>query len=145
VVSLRGQGESGSNGGPDGDLYVIISVLPHKVFKRQGLDLILEIPITFTQAALGDDIIVPTLKEKLSYKIPPGTQSDTVFRLKGKGIKGIHSSRIGDLYVKVIVEIPTKLTKDQRSLIQQLGTTFDEDGYQKRKSFTESLKSFFVV
>lgn len=145
VVSLRGQGEKGANGGPDGDLYVIISVLPHKVFRRQGMDLILEIPITYTQAVIGDDIIVPTLREKLSYKIPPGTQSDTVFRLKGKGIKSVHSNKIGDLYVKVIVEIPTKLTKDQRTLIQQLGTTFDEEGYQKRKSFTESLKSFFVI
>ena len=109
------------------------------------MDLILEIPITFTQAALGDDIVVPALREKVTYKIPPGTQSDTVFRLKGKGIKGIHSNKIGDLYVKVIVEIPTKLTKEQRVLIQQLGTNFDADGYQKRKSFAESLKNFFVI
>ncbi|MEI8215727.1 MAG: molecular chaperone DnaJ [Eubacteriales bacterium] len=145
VVSLRGQGEKGVLGGPDGDLYVIISVLPHKLFRRQGMDLILEIPITYTQAALGDDIVVPALREKVTYKIPPGTQSDTVFRLKGKGIKGIHSNKIGDLYVKVIVEIPTKLTKEQRVLIQQLGTNFDADGYQKRKSFAESLKNFFVI
>ncbi len=143
VISLRGQGEPGSSGGPNGDLYVILSVLPHKMFKRQGVDLILEMPITYTQAALGDDITVPTLKEKVHYKIPAGTQSDTVFRLKGKGIKNLHTTKVGDLYVKVIVEIPTKVTKDQRKLIEQLGTTFDEEGYQKRKGFAENLKNLF--
>jgi len=143
VISLRGQGEPGTNGGPAGDMYVILSVLPHKLFKRQGVDLILEIPITYTQAALGDDIVVPTLKEKVSYKVPPGTQSDTMFRLKGKGVKALHSTKVGDLYVKVIVEIPTKLSKEQRRLIEQLGTTFDEEGYQKRKSFADTLKTLF--
>jgi molecular chaperone DnaJ len=143
VISLRGQGEPGENGGPNGDLYVILSVMPHKMFKRQGVDLILDIPVTFTQAAIGDEIVVPTLKEKVSYKIPPGTQSDTVFRLKGKGVKALHSNKVGDLYVKVIVEIPTKLTKEQRRLIEQLGSTFDEEGYQKRKSFTSNLKTLF--
>lgn len=111
VISIKGQGEPGKNGGPPGDLYVVIAVEPHSLFKRDGSDLWLEIPITFDQAALGADIIVPTLKEKVSYKVPEGTQPDTVFRLKGKGVKNLMSSRVGDLYVKVNLEVPTKLNR----------------------------------
>ena len=108
VIPIKGQGEPGINGGHDGDLYIVINVRPHKIFERKGQDLWLEIPITFNQAALGDEIVVPTLDGKVSYKIPAGTQSGTVFRLKGKGIKSVRSSKKGDLYVKVVLEIPTK-------------------------------------
>ena len=93
VIPIKGQGEPGINGGPDGDLYIVINVKPHKLFERRGQDLWLEIPITFDQAALGDDIVVPTLEEKVSYKVPAGTQPGTVFRLKGKGIKSVRSSK----------------------------------------------------
>ena len=105
IVTLRGQGEPGINGGPAGDLYIVIAVKPHKVFKRKGQDLQLEIPITFEQAALGAEIIVPTLKEKLKYKIPPGTQPGTTFRMKGKGVASPRNSRMGDLYVRVMLEL----------------------------------------
>ena len=143
VISLKGQGEPGSHGGPNGDLYVILSVMPHSLFKRKGMDLWLELPITFSQAVLGDNLIVPTLKEKVSYKIPPGTQPETVFRLKGKGIKDVHSSRIGDLYVKVVLEVPTKVTAAQKKLIEQLKETATTDGYSKRKTFADTLKELF--
>lgn len=144
IISLRGQGEPGINNGPPGDLYVIISVTPHKLFTRQGTDLRIEIPITFTQASLGDNIIVPTLKEKVSYKVPAGTQPNTVFRLKGKGIKSTRSNKVGDLYVKVILEIPTKLNGEQKKLIKEVGTKINQDSYTKRKSFAECLKEMFT-
>lgn len=143
VISIKGQGEPGRNGGISGDLYVVISVEPHKLFKREGNDLWLEIPITFDQAALGADIIVPTLKEKVSYKVPEGTQPDTVFRLKGKGIKSLRSSRVGDLYVKVNLEVPTRLSSKQKKIIKELGETLTEDSYNKKKSFTKSVKDLF--
>jgi molecular chaperone DnaJ len=143
VISIRGQGEPGRNGGPNGDLYVVISVEPHKLFKRNGSDLWLEIPITFEQAALGADIIVPTLKEKVSYKVPEGTQTDTIFRLKGKGIKGLRSTKAGDLYVKVNLEVPTKLSNKQRKIIKEMGQSLTEDSYSKKKGFTDTVKELF--
>lgn len=143
VISIKGQGEPGANGGPNGDLYVIISVQPHSLFTRRGTDLWLEIPITFSQAALGDDIVVPTLKEKVSYKIPAGTQPETVFRLKGKGIKSLRSSKIGDLYVKVVLEVPTKLTGEQKKLISKFGETLSTDGYTKRNKFADAMREIF--
>ena len=143
VISIKGQGEPGANGGPNGDLYVVISVQPHSLFTRRGTDLWLEIPITFSQAALGDDIVVPTLKEKVSYKIPAGTQPETVFRLKGKGIKSLRSSKVGDLYVKVVLEVPTKLTGEQKKLINKFGETLSTDGYTKRKKFADTMREIF--
>ncbi len=143
VISIKGQGDPGKNGGPAGDLYVVISVEPHKLFKRNGNDLWLEIPISFDQAALGADIIVPTLKEKVSYKVPEGTQTDTIFRLKGKGIKSLRSNKTGDLYVKVNLEVPTKLNSKQKKLIKEMGSVLSEDAYSKKKSFTESVKELF--
>ncbi|NLK72187.1 MAG: molecular chaperone DnaJ [Clostridiales bacterium] len=145
IISLRGEGEPGINGGPRGDLYVLIKVLPHKLFKRDGNDLILEIPITFPQAALGDDLVVPTLEGKISYKIPAGTQSGTVFRIKGKGIKHVNTGRMGDLYVKIIVEIPKKLTGEQKKLLQKLATSFGTEGHEQRKSFMENVKDILGI
>ncbi|MGI6752562.1 MAG: molecular chaperone DnaJ [Anaerovoracaceae bacterium] len=143
VISIKGQGEPGANGGPPGDLYVVISVQKHKLFERRGMDLWLEMPITFSQAALGDELVVPTLKEKVSYKIPAGTQPGTVFRLKGKGIQSLRSNKHGDLYVKVNLEVPTKLKGDQRKLIEKLGESLTTDGYSKRKTFAETMKELF--
>jgi molecular chaperone DnaJ len=143
VISIRGQGEPGRNGGPNGDLYVVISVEPHRLFKRNGSDLWLEIPITFDQAALGAEIIVPTLKEKVSYKVPEGTQTDTIFRLKGKGIKSLRSTKAGDLYVKVNLEIPTKLSSKQKKLIKEMGQSLTEDSYSKKKGFADTVKELF--
>ena len=94
-------------------------------------------------SGLGDEIIVPTLKEKVSYKIPAGTQPDTVFRLKSKGIKSLRTSKYGDLYVKVILEVPTKLTNEQKKLISKFGETLSNDGYSKRKKFADIMKDIF--
>ena len=143
VIPIKGQGEPGINGGPDRDLYIVINVKPHKLFERRGQDLWLEIPITFDQAALGDDIVVPTLEEKVSYKVPAGTQPGTVFRLKGKGIKSVRSSRKGDLYVKVTLEVPTKLNSKQKKAIAAMGKSVTSECYQKKSSFLDSIKEFF--
>ncbi len=143
VIPIRGQGEPGYNGGPDGDLYIVLNVRPHKLFERRGQDLWLEIPISFNQAALGDEIVVPTLEEKVSYKVPAGTQPGTVFRLKGKGIKNLRSNRRGDLYVRVSLEVPTKLNKKQKKAIEDMGEAVTDDCYAKKSGFLDSIKEFF--
>lgn len=143
IIPLRGQGHPGSNGGPPGDLYIVLSVSPHKLFTRKGNDLWLEIPITFTQAALGDNIVVPALQEKISYKVPPGTQPGTVFRIKGKGVANVRTGRPGNLYVQVNVEVPTKLTGAQKELIKSFGESKELEGYSKKKKFTEAVKDLF--
>lgn len=143
VIPIRGQGEPGENGGPNGDLYVVISVKPHRLFKRESDNLFLDIPITFEQAALGDEITVPTLDGKVSYKIPAGTQPNTVFRLKGKGVKNVRNGRMGDLYVKVILEVPTKLDKKQRKAVEEMGKVLDGKCYQKKNGFAEKVKDLF--
>lgn len=143
VITLRGQGEPGENGGPAGDLYIVIGVKPHKLYKRAGQDIQIEIPITFEQAALGDEIVVPTLEEKVKYKIPAGTQPGTVFRLKGKGIVSTRGSRKGDLYVKVNLEVPTKLTSKQKKAIKKMADEVDINCYSKKNSFVQSIKEIF--
>ncbi|HHV60017.1 MAG TPA: molecular chaperone DnaJ [Clostridiaceae bacterium] len=140
TISLRGEGEPGQRGGPPGDLYISIRVKPHPLFKRQGSDVICEIPITFVQAALGAEIEVPTLDGKVSYKINEGTQTGTVFRLKGKGIPYLRGSGRGDQYVKVNVEVPKKLTQKQRELLIQFAEACGDDAYEQRKSFFDKMK-----
>lgn len=144
VISLRGQGEPGLNGGPSGDVYVIVSVKPHKIFNRKGADLILEIPITYPQAVLGAEIVVPTLSEKISYKIPPGTQHGTVFRLKGKGVKVVNSNKYGDLYVKVLIEIPKKINSEQKRILAQLEEAYNTGEHEQKKKFMDSVKELFM-
>jgi len=119
-ISLKGQGQSGFNGGPNGDLIVLVSVQPHNRFSRKGLDLYIDMPIAVTQAALGAEIIVPTLTDRVSYKVPAGTQPNTVFRLRGKGLKDSKKNKTGDLYVKIQVKIPKSLTKEQKDLLEKL-------------------------
>lgn len=143
VIPIRGQGEPGANGGPNGDLYIVLNVKPHKMFKRSGSDLYLEIPISFDQAALGADITVPTLEGKVSYKIPAGTQPGTTFRLKGKGVKNLRNYRMGDLYVKVNLEVPTKLNHKQKKAVEELGKTLGNECYQKKSGFAEKVKDLF--
>ncbi|MEG0292394.1 MAG: molecular chaperone DnaJ [Anaerovoracaceae bacterium] len=143
VITLRNQGEPGINGGPDGDIYLIIAVKPHDLYKRAGQDIQIEIPITFEQAALGDEIIVPTLEDKVSYKIPAGTQSGTVFRLKGKGIVSTRGHKKGDLYVKVVLEVPTKLTSKQKKAIKKMSDELDDECYSKKGKFLDSIKEIF--
>ena len=122
-ISLKGQGQPSVNGGPNGDLIVLISIQPHGRFTRKGLDLYIDVSITVTKAALGAEIIIPTLTDKVSYKVPPGTQPNTVFRLKGKGITDSKNKKTGDLYVRILVKIPTNLSKEQKDLLEKLDDT----------------------
>jgi molecular chaperone DnaJ len=140
VIPLRGQGEPGINGGPNGDLYIVLNVRPHEVFKRRGDDLYMDLPITFDQAALGATLKVPGLTETYSYKISAGTQTGSTFRLKGKGVKSVKSNRYGDLYVKVYVEIPTKLNAKQKKAIQDMSSAMDDECYTKRSGFFSRIK-----
>ncbi len=119
-LRVAGEGEAGYNNGPPGDLYVVILVNEHPVFKRQGDDIYCEVPITFPQAALGTEISVPTLEGEQKLRIPEGTQSGTVFRLRGKGVVNVNGTGRGDQLVRVVVNTPTKLTRRQRELLEQL-------------------------
>lgn len=143
IVTLRGQGQPGENGGPSGDLYIVIRVLPHHLYKRADQDIQIEIPITFEQAALGDEIIVPALDEKLKYKIPAGTQPNTVFRLRGKGIVSPRGRGKGDLYVKIILEVPTKLSSKQKKAIKKMSEEVSAENYVKKSGFIKSVKELF--
>ncbi|GAB6084831.1 molecular chaperone DnaJ [Alkaliphilus crotonatoxidans] len=143
VIPLRGEGEPGTKGGPPGDLYVVLKVLPHRIFVREGLDIICEIPITFVQAALGDELEVPTLEGKVKYKIPEGTQSGTVFRLKSKGIVSPKGYGKGDQFVKVLVEVPKKLSEKQKDILRQFAAEGGEDVHEQRKSFFDKVKDAF--
>lgn len=131
ILSLRGEGNAGKNGGPRGDLRVHVNVSPDKLFERVGSDLYVDLKINMVFAALGGDVEVPTLEEKVRYKVPAGTQSGTMFRLKGKGIKQLNSSRTGDLYVRVTVEIPKDLTHKQKKLLKELAEEKDLLGRSK--------------
>jgi molecular chaperone DnaJ len=119
-LRVAGEGDAGLMGGPSGDLYIVIHVLPHEFFRREGDDLFCDIPVTFSQAALGAEIEVPTLKEKARMKIPAGTQTGTVFRLKGEGMPRLQASGKGDQNVRVRVFTPKKLSKRQRELFEEL-------------------------
>ena len=143
TISLRGEGEPGMMGGPPGDLYVSIRVKPHPLFKREGYDVICEIPITFTQAALGAELEIPTLEGTIKYNIPEGTQTGTVFRLKNKGIKHLRSNAKGDQLVRVNVEVPTKLSAKQKELLKQFAEISGDEVFQQRKSFFDKMKDLF--
>jgi len=121
-LRVNGEGESGFNGGPPGDLYVVITVKEHSIFKRQGDDIFCEVPLTITQAALGTEVKVPTLEGEQKLRIPEGTQSGAIFRLKGKGVVNINGMGRGDQHVRVVVRTPTKLSRRQRELLQELDT-----------------------
>jgi len=120
-LRLPGKGEAGEGGIPPGDLYIVAHIKKHEIFEREGNNIVIDIPISFTQAALGSDIEVPTLKGKASMRIPPGTQSHTTFRLRGKGLPDINGLAQGDELVRVIVVTPKNLTAEERKLLQRLG------------------------
>ncbi len=140
TISLSGQGNAGSNGGPSGDLLVTVSVRPHAIFEREGSSVYCEIPVTFVQAALGAELEVPTLDGKVKYNMPEGTQTGTVFRLRGKGMPVINSKSRGDQYVTVVVETPRNLTSEQKDLMRKLGESMGDESYAKRKSFFDKIK-----
>lgn len=140
TISLRGEGEPGVKGGPAGDLYISIRVKPHAIFQRQGNDVVCEIPITFAQAALGAELEVPTLDGKVRYNVPEGTQTGSVFRLKGKGIPFLRGGGRGDEYVKVNVEVPKKLSEKQKEALRQFADLIGDEVHEQRKSFFDKMK-----
>lgn len=142
-LKIQGEGESGSAGGHRGNLYVLINVKPHEIFQRDGLDLFCEVPISFPQAALGAEVNVPTLDGKAQLKIPEGTQSGRIFRLKGKGIPSPHSSVKGDLHIRIIVETPVRLSARQRELLEEFMRISEEDSTPIKKSFLDKIKKLF--
>ncbi|PIX05451.1 MAG: molecular chaperone DnaJ [Gallionellales bacterium CG_4_8_14_3_um_filter_54_18] len=147
-IRLTGEGELGANGGPSGDLYVVVHLKPHAVFQRDHNDLHCEMPISFSTAALGGEIEIPTLDGKASIKIPAETQSGKQFRLRGKGIKGVRSATHGDLHCHVIVETPVNLTERQKELLREFEQSINEkDGDRhnpRAKSWMDKVKSFFA-
>jgi molecular chaperone DnaJ len=146
-IRLAGEGESGVNGGPAGDLYVVIHLKPHQVFQRDADDLHCEMPISFTQAALGGEIEIPTLDGSAKIKVPAETQSGQVFRLRGKGIKGVRSTYPGDLLCEVVIETPVRLTERQRELLRELEEINHRDGERhnpRAKSFMDKVREFFA-
>jgi len=140
TLCLRGLGNAGHRGGPNGDLYVTISVRNHKQFKRKGFDLYLNIPISFPLAALGGSITVPTLKENLKYNIPAGTQTGSTFRMRDQGIKHLNANGKGDLLVTVNVEVPKRLTDEQKAFLEKYAETFGEsyDVHGRKNVFNRS-------
>jgi molecular chaperone DnaJ len=146
-IRLAGEGEAGMNGGPPGDLYVVIQLKSHAVFQREGADLHCEMPISFTVAALGGEIHIPTLDGEAKIKIPAETQSGQVFRLRGKGIRPVRSSVSGDLMCHVVVETPVRLTERQKELLRELEEINVKDGDKhnpRAKSFMDKVKAFFA-
>ncbi len=137
-----GNGEAGQRGGPAGDLYVILHVAEHDIFKREEEHLFCEVPISFTQAALGAELDVPTLTGKARIVVPAGTQTGAKFRLKGRGVKNLQGHGTGDLLVKVAVEVPTKLNSAQRAKLEEFAKLCDEDVNPQSKSFFARVKSF---
>jgi molecular chaperone DnaJ len=138
-----GNGEAGFRGGPNGDLYVVLHVKEHEMFKRDGDDLICEVPISFIQAALGGEIEVPTLESKIMVKIPAGTQPNALFRLKGSGVKNLQGYGHGDLHVHVQVEVPTRLNHEQKAKLQEFAALCDGKEAPLTQGFFEKAKKFF--
>lgn len=142
VLNVRSGGDAGVNGGPSGDLHVSINVRPHPIFEREGYDVYCEIPITFAQAALGDEITVPTLDGKVKFQIHEGTQPGDEFKLRGKGIRRLNYPGRGDQYVKIAVEIPKDLSKEQKAKIKEFDSSTNAKNYKKQKSFLDKVKDF---
>ena len=143
-LRLRGEGEAGLNGGPAGDLYVFIHVEAHDFFQREGSDLHCEIPVSFVHAALGTEIEVPTLEGPVKMKVPAGTQSGKLFRLKEKGLKDPQSSGIGDLLVTVIVETPKDLDARQKKLLEEFEALSKENNTPEISKFMHKMKNLFT-
>ncbi len=143
IISLRGEGHAGVNGGPNGDMYVTVTLRPHKLFKRNGQDVLLEMPISFVQATLGATLTVPTIDGKVQYDLPEGTQTGTVFRLKGSGIPNPSGRGRGDQYVKVNIEIPKNLTSEQKDILRRFEEAVGDSHYQEKKGFFSKMKDLF--
>lgn len=138
-----GNGEAGVGGGPPGDLYVVVHIKRHKVFQREGDDLHCEVPIPFWVAALGGEVDVPTLEGRAQLQVPPGTQSGQTFKLRGKGIANVNGRGHGDLFARLIVEVPSRLNPEQRRKLEEFAALCGEENTPMRKSFFERAKEFF--
>ncbi len=143
VLRVPGEGDSGINGGPAGNLNVSVSIRPHPIFNRDGFDVHCEVPITFAQAVMGGEIEVPTIDGNARITIPEGTQNGAKHRLKGKGIKYLQQDRRGDQYVKLYIEVPKNLSKKQKDLLKEFENSLTEKNYAKRESFFDKLKDLF--
>ena len=143
-VRLTNEGQPGANGGPPGDLYVFLKVRPHPFFERQGSDLHCTIPVNIAQAALGADLEVPTLEQPYKLKIPEGTQNGGQVRLRHKGVPILNGGGRGDLYIHIEVKIPTRLTREQRKLMEQLRETLPVDNAPTEKGLFEKVKDYFM-
>jgi len=145
-IRLSGEGEAGPEGGPEGDLYVQMSVKQHPIFERDGKNLYCEVPITFGDAALGGDLEVPTLDGRVKLKIPAETQTGKLFRLRGKGVKPVRGGSVGDLLCRAVVETPVKLNKEQKVLLEEFRTSLGHGGVSqspRQTSWFEGVKNFF--
>lgn len=143
IIRLSAEGELGQRKGPRGDLFIVISVKSHEIFKRNGQDVHCEVPISFVQAALGAEIEVPTLEGKVAYTISAGTQTGTTVRLKNKGIPSLRGGSRGDQYVKMNIEVPTKLTEKQKELLKEFSEISKDENHSQMKSFFDKMKSMF--
>lgn len=145
-IRLAGEGESGEHGGPSGDLYVEIRIRPHAIFSREGDDLYCEMPVSFATAALGGELEIPTLDGRANLKIPAGTQSEKLFRLRGKGVKNVRSAHQGDLYCRVSIETPVNLTERQKTLLREFDGLTRQGGARhnpREQSWLDKLRTFF--
>jgi molecular chaperone DnaJ len=142
-LRLSGEGEAGPHGGARGDLYVEVHVKEHPLFRRSGEDVLLELPIGFAQATLGAEIEVPTLKGKSKLTVPKGTQSGTMLRMRGQGLPRLDGYGVGHQLVRVMVEVPTKLTAEQDELLRKYATLEQKNVGAKQKSFWDKVREFF--
>ena len=142
VLTVRGEGNAGANGGAKGDLNVRITVRKDPLFERKGFDIWVELPITYTQASLGAKVTVPTIDGNVTYTIPDGTQPGDVLRLRGKGVQHLQREGRGDMMVRVVIEVPKHLSKAQRELLEQLEMSLTEKNFEKKTSFMDKLKKF---
>lgn len=143
IISIRGEGEAGSRGGSPGDLFVYISVKEHEIFKRKGNNIYFTVPISFADAALGAEIEIPTLEGKIKYTIPEGTQTGTEFRLKNMGVPNVKGIGRGDLYFKVVVQVPKKLTEKQKQLLIEFNNEMGADHRGSKKGFFGKMRDAF--
>jgi molecular chaperone DnaJ len=143
-LKMNGYGEAGAAGGPPGDLFVAVTVEPHPLFKRQGDDVTLDLPVTFTEAALGCHKDLPTpLGDTVKIAIPEGSQNGRILRVSGKGISNIHGRGRGDLLIRLNIETPTRLTEKQKTLLHSFQETETAQNHPQKKSFFEKLQDFF--
>ena len=143
ILNVSGQGNAGKNGAESGDLHIYINVASHPVFERKDYDVWCDVPITFSQAALGADIVVPTIDGKVEYHVHEGTQNGDVFKLRGKGIPKLHGRGCGDQFVKVHIEVPRNLSASQKKALSEFENALTEKNYQKRRSFFDRLRNLF--